>query len=128
MLLVTNNEKVRAKYAAVCTLRFVEGGHNDVLKVVRDLVHKGHKLLTHPLAGSVKPNETPFRSVALTEEPGPLDLESLELIEKALGMLRQFKPRFQRGEDAPPDMREDFAEIDYRLIAGALASQTEGKI
>lgn len=123
VLLVTNNEKVRKVYEPLCTLQFVDGGHVEVLKTVRDLVHKGHKLLTHPLAGSVKPNETPFRSVALTEETGPVDMESLELIEGALGMLRQFKPRFLRGEDAPPAMREDFAEIDYRLIDGALAPQ-----
>ena len=123
MLLVTNNEKVRAAYESRCPLQFVDGGHVEVLKTVRDLVHKGHKLLTHPLAGSVKPNETPFRSVALAEDPGMVDLDSLELIEGALGMLEQFKPRFQRGEDAPPKMREDFAEIDYRLIDGAIAPQ-----
>lgn len=121
MLLVTNNEKVRDQYGLLCTLEFVDGGHVDVLTHVRDLVHSGHKLLTHPLAGSVKPNETPFRSVALTEEAGPLDLESLDLIEAALGVCRQFKPRFHRGDDAPADMREDFAEIDFRLIHGAIA-------
>ena len=123
MLLVTNNEKVRTKYGPLCTVRFVDGGHNDVLKTVRDLVHKGHRLLTHPLAGSVKPNETPFRSVALSGEAGAVDLPSLELIEEAMSMCRQFPPRFHRGEDAPPDMRDDFAEIDFRLIDGALSLQ-----
>ena len=118
MLLVTNNEKVREKFGSLCTLQYVEGGHVDVLIHVRDLVHQGHKLLTHPLAGSVKPNETPFRSVAL-------DLESLELIEAALNVCRQFPPRFHRGEDAPADMREDFAEIDFRLIDGAIAPQLQ---
>ncbi|NCE64839.1 GrdX protein [Pseudoflavonifractor sp. 524-17] len=121
MILVTNNEKVRQAYGGLCTLQFVEGGHTDVLCAVRDLIHQGHKLLTHPLAGSVKPNETPFRSVALTRETGGLDMDSLTLIESALAVCRQFKPRFQRGEDAPESMREDFAEIDYRLIHGALA-------
>lgn len=125
MLLVTNNEKVREKYAPLCTLQFVEGGHTDVLTHVRDLVHQGHKLLTHPLAGSVKPNETPFRSVALSDTPGPLDMASLELIEAALSVCRQFPPRFHRGEDAPADMREDFAEIDFRLIDGAIAPQLQ---
>lgn len=121
MLLVTNNEKVRDQYGPLCTLQFVNGGHMDVLTYVRDLVHNGHKLLTHPLAGSVKPNETPYRSVALEDEATALDLESLDLIEAALGLCRQFKPRFHRGDDAPSDMREDFAEIDYRLIDGAIA-------
>ena len=92
MLLVTNNEKVRDQYGSLCTLQFVDGVHVDVLTHVRDLVHSGHKLLTHPLAGSVKPNETPFRSVALTEEAGPLDLESLDLIEAALGVCVSSSP------------------------------------
>jgi len=125
LLLVTNNEKVREKFGSLCTLQYVEGGHVDVLIHVRDLVHQGHKLLTHPLAGSVKPNETPFRSVALDDASGALDLESLELIEAALNVCRQFPPRFHRGEDAPADMREDFAEIDFRLIDGAIAPQLQ---
>lgn len=121
MLLVTNNGKVRDRFGDLCVLRFVEGGHGDVLQAVRDLVHQGHKLLTHPLAGSVKPNETPYRSVALTEETGPLDLESLRLIEGALATFRKFQPRAGRGMDASPSMKEDFAEIDLRLIAGAIS-------
>ena len=121
MLLVTNNEKVVNIYGPLCTVKFVNGGYVDVLTYVRDLVHAGHKLLTHPLAGSVKPNETPFRSVALTDRPVGLDLDSLNQIEAALSACRKFLPRFHRGDDAPPDMREDFAEIDFRLIDGAIA-------
>lgn len=120
MLIVTNNEKVRVRFGDLCVLRFIEGGHETVLRAVRDLVHKGHILLTHPLAGSVKPNETPYRSVALTEQAGPLDLESLRLIEEAEAAVRKFHPRAGRGMDAPPSMKEDFAEIDFRLIAGAV--------
>ena len=120
MLLVTNNGKVRDRFGDQCTLRFVEGDHGDVLRAVRDLVHQGHKLLTHPLAGSVKPNETPYRSVALTEQAGTLDLESLQLIEGALATYAKFKPRAGRGMDASPSLKEDFAEIDLRLIAGAV--------
>lgn len=120
MLLVTNNGKVRDRFGDLCTLRFVEGGHGDVLRAVRDLVHTGHKLLTHPLAGSVKPNETPFRSVALTDEAGALDLESLQIIENALVTFRKFPPRAGRGMEASDSMKEDFAEIDLRLIAGAI--------
>jgi hypothetical protein len=34
-----------------------------VLLTVRDHIHSGARLLTHPQAGSVKPYETPYRSV-----------------------------------------------------------------
>ena len=93
MLLVTNNGKVRDRFGDLCVLRFVEGGHGDVLQAVRDL----------------------------TEETGPLDLESLRLIEGALATFRKFLPRAGRGMDASPSMKEDFAEIDLRLIAGAIS-------
>ena len=102
MLLVTNNGKVRDRFGDLCTLRFVEGDHGDVLQAV------------------LKPNETPYRSVALTEQAGTLDLESLQLIEGALATYAKFKPRAGRGMDASPSMKEDFAEIDLRLIAGAI--------
>ena len=101
MLLVTNNEKVREKFGSLCTLQYVEGGHVDVLIHVRDLVHQGHKLLTHPLAGSVKPNETPFRSVALDGASGALDLESLELIEAALNVCRGVPAPLPPGRGCP---------------------------
>lgn len=120
MLLVTNNEKVRKRFGADVDLRFVSGGHADVLREVRALIHGGHKLLTHPLAGSVKPNETPFRSVALESRAGALDQSSLALIEDALAVCRTFSARPGRGEDAPETMKEDFAEIDLRLMDGAI--------
>ena len=125
-LILTNNPLVVScmEGRGLYTIEFhPEKSYREILVMARDKVYGGHTLYTHPLSGSVKPNETPFRSVALPAETGSVDMESLELIEGALGMLRQFKPRFQRGEDAPPAMREDFAEIDYRLIDGAIAPQ-----
>lgn len=120
MILVTNNPKVQERFSGMCDLQSVTGGHADVFAAARDLVHKGHKLLTHPLAGSVKPNETPYRSVALTDKTGPLDLESLQLIEDALTTCRKFQTRAGRGGSATAEMKEDFAEIDLRLIEGAI--------
>lgn len=127
MLLVTNNERVRARFEGEVTLQFVSGSHGDVLLAARGLIHGGHALLTHPLAGSVKPNETPFRSVALSGRIEALDPNSLALIEDALAVCRTFPPRFLRGEDAPPAMREDFAEIDLQLMEGAIVPHLLGR-
>lgn len=120
MLLVSNNEQVRERFGEETAVLFVEGGHADVLLRVRTLVHVGHRLLTHPLAGSVKPNETPFRTVALSTRAGTVEADSVTLIEEALAVCQRFPPRFLRGEDAPQAMRADFAEIDLRLIEGAI--------
>jgi len=83
---------------------------------VRDLVHRQYVLHTHPLAGSVKPNETPYKSVALAAEPGSsLDLQSLQLIEGAI----QVAERMLRERPLPamsPKLLADFALIDYSLM------------
>ena len=119
MLLVTNNEKVRAVYENLCLLQFVDGGHVEVLKTVRDLVHKGHRLLTHPLAGSVKPNETPYKSVMISQKRGTMDLESLSIIEEAIVTCRKFPVKY---DGLPQRVLEDFQLVDLTLIDSAIPS------
>ena len=69
-ILVTNNPLVEAQYSSRFKVVFLNTGLAGVLTHVRDCVHKGHKLLTHPLSGSVKPNETPYKSVLLSAAAG----------------------------------------------------------
>ncbi|MDT8284992.1 MAG: GrdX family protein, partial [Thermovirgaceae bacterium] len=42
---------------------FVEGGSLRVLTIVRDRIHLGWSLLTHPLYGNIQPFRQPFRSI-----------------------------------------------------------------
>ena len=60
-LIVTNNPMVRERYSQQYDLKYEETSFVGVLKQVRDLVHRGYRLLTHPLSGSIKPNETPYK-------------------------------------------------------------------
>lgn len=121
LILVTNNPDVITAFAYRSPV-FVEGGYRDVLTAARDLVHQGHVLLTHPLMGSLKPNETPYRTVALSGEAGALDFESLELIENAIGTFDRFAAvtRPDRGVNTPEKMLADFRMIDMSLIESAL--------
>jgi hypothetical protein len=67
-LILTNNELVRKILGKQYEIAFFgECSYRDILIKTRDLVYAGHRLYTHPLAGSVKPNETPYRSVAGVE-------------------------------------------------------------
>lgn len=91
-------------------IRFYECGYRDILIIARDMVHKGHKLLTHPLAGSIKPNETPVKTIILTAEQAALDLESLSLIEAAIMTFEKFTKRFKE------DDLDDFEKIDFETI------------
>jgi hypothetical protein len=56
------------------------------------MIHKGAKLITHPLMGSIKPNETPFRSIIVSEGEGTsLDIESLVIIESSIASAEKFQ-------------------------------------
>ncbi len=71
-LLITNNPLVVKCMGDCYPIEFVDGGYRDVLVKVRDLVYIGHTLYTHPLAGSVKPNETVVPLHSGIEKPAHL--------------------------------------------------------
>ena len=69
-MILTNNEKVAEDFTEKNQMEFLNGSsYLEILQTARDFIHKNHTLLTHPLSGSIKPNETPFKSVALSLEP-----------------------------------------------------------
>lgn len=121
-IIITNNESVFAKYGRDYEVDFKESSYEELLMRVRDAVHNGAKLLTHPLSGSIKPNETPFKTVYLTKDKGSLDLSSLEIIENAIVTARKFPIRFPQ---MPDNIRRDFALIDLSLMESALAAATQ---
>ena len=109
MLIITNNSKVKEYYEGIYEILFLEVKYREVLINARDRIHNGHKLLTHPLSGSIKPGETPYKSLIISKEAGKtLDLNSLEMIESAIAVHDKFMTRcryrdssiytrFQRG-------------------------------
>ena len=85
MLIITNNSMVKEYYESSYEILFIDGQYREVLVQARDRIHNGHKLLTHPLSGSIKPGETPYKSLVISKEAGrSLDINSLELIESAI--------------------------------------------
>ena len=121
LIILTNNPDVETKLKDRNVLR-IDGTYRDVLVRARDLVHQGHRLLTHPLMGSLKPNETPYRTVAVSSETGALDMDSLLLIENAIETFDKFAQvtRPDRGANTPERMLTDFRMIDLSLITSAL--------
>lgn len=118
--ILTNNDMVRNKYSKNFDITFIDGQYIDVMKSARDMVHKGAKLITHPLMGSVKPNETPFRSIIISEGAA-LDVESLTIIESSIAVTE----KFQRDNKVPiwnEDVLNDFRFVDLKLFESALDS------
>ena len=120
MIIITNNPVVVKKYQNF-QLELLETAMEVLIKA-RDLIHLGHRLFYHPLAGSVKPNETPYRSLILSSKEGSLDYNSLQYIEAALRKYEQFL------SDHPlpvwsKKVLTDFQIIDLSLMTSGLRTE-----
>lgn len=116
--IITNNPLVLEKLQADIPVVYRDVSYLALLKEVRDRIHMGGRLLSHPLSGSVKPGETPYKSVMLLSGKGAVDERSLELIENAI----QACAKFTRRGPYRPDVDKDFQLIDWTLLESALAS------
>lgn len=92
-----------------------------LLELARNLIHEGHHLLTHPLSGSIKPYETPFKSVVLSLERGPLDFQSVQIIEESIATARKFLAD-AKVIHYSEKIYDDFRLIDMNLIKSGIES------
>lgn len=146
-MIITNNPLVAERWPRETEL--VAGAPDAVYRAARNMVHGGHRLLTHPLAGSVKPNESPYRSVIVTRDPRPtVDFASLRLMEAALSALDKLvassglryaharaaapsapgaphAPASAASVQLPPELDMDYRTIDAGLMESAIQSLNE---
>ncbi len=115
--IITNNPAAAADYADIA--KFYKTDVAGIFQTVRDEVHLGAKLISHPLAGSVKPNENPYKSVMLSTRRGPHDADSLRLIEDAVAVLRKLPVK---NRDYSARVLDDFIAIDSDLLASGMAA------
>lgn len=112
VLLVTNNPMILAREPCA---QFVDGPALAVLIAARDLAHRGHRLLTHPMAGSIPPGKLPYRSLLLSVHCGPPDPDSIAWLESAVLVATRASP--------PPNTAEarlrDLQFIDATLLESA---------
>ncbi len=119
-VIITNNPYVYEKYKDKREVLFKEEfNYIDMLEFVRNRVHEGYELLTHPLSGSVKPNETPYKTIMMSNKKGQLDSSGLSIVEESILTAKKFMT------DKPtPDWTEgildDFRVIDLSLIENAI--------
>ncbi|CAH2213436.1 GrdX family protein [Tepidibacter aestuarii] len=122
-MIITNNSLVYEKFDEKIEIVYLsECSYLKTLEYVRDMIHKGHKLLTHPLSGSLKPNETPFKSIAIGKKVENLDFEGLSIIENSIASAQ----KLIKGKPTPKyaeRILEDFRLIDLSLIENAIKSK-----
>ena len=115
----TNNPKVRDELGQEFDVDYADITYREILCKVRDMIYEGHKLLTHPLSGSVKPNETPYKSILVAKKTGKMDVQDASIIENSIITADKFSVKFP---EMPQSVREDFQLIDSTLIRSALMS------
>ncbi|NMB28166.1 MAG: GrdX protein [Tissierellia bacterium] len=119
-IIVTNNKYVYEKYKDNFEIIFDESfSYLDVLSYVRDKVHEGHELATHPLSGSVKPNETPYKTIMISEKKGVLDFNSLKIIEDSIATAKKFIS-YKPTPNWTESILDDFRVIDLSLIENVI--------
>lgn len=119
VVLVTNNRKAAEKYRGIFDVR-MEADYESVLLKTRDLVYSGFSLLTHPQASSLKPNQTPVRSVLLyPRRDGDEHGRDCLIIEDVIHVYWQWQDIAPTPDNYKEAVRNDFEIIDLSMIEGA---------
>lgn len=118
-VIITNNPLVNERLGKDFHVDFEELSFEDTLRKVRNKIYEGYALLTHPLSGSVKPNETPYKSVMISQDRKGLDARSMQIIETAILACGKFQ---FKSDKYRPEVYEDFQMIDCTLIESAIPS------
>jgi hypothetical protein len=119
-IIITNNSKIFEKYKVVYEILFLENeNYIEVLYKTRDKVHQGYKILTHPMAGSLKPNQTPYKSIVLQNTVGKTDYESVKLIENSIEAAQKFL-KFKSTPKWSEGILNDFKTVDLSFIENVI--------
>lgn len=118
MKLITNNPKFIEENLKDIEIEYLDVSYIDILRKVRDYVHENWEIVTHPLYGSVKPNETIYRTMVIKEN-NSLDITSVNLISDAILTFKKFR----NNREVPQwtdRVKDDFSVIDHDLIINAI--------
>jgi len=119
--IITNNPMAAAKYSQPAV--FLNTNPQGIFIACRDAVHQGCVLISHPLSGSIKPNESPYKSIVISDKKTGLDHESLQIIESALNVVKKLRVKNIRYS---ADALNDFQVIDLDLLDSAIFDLPSG--
>ncbi|MBU5426121.1 GrdX family protein [Tissierella pigra] len=118
--IVTNNPYVYEKYKDKMDMIYKEElNYIQLLEFIRDKIHEGHQLLTHPLSGSIKPNETPYKTVMISKDKGSLDTSGMLIVEESIETAKKFQTN-KPTPDWVESVLDDFRVIDLSLIENVI--------
>lgn len=114
-IIITNNDRVYEKYKKEMRVILLDS-YEDVLIKTRDMVYNRHILLTHPQASSLKPNQTPYRSVVVYPKGEEDNMKDIMLIEKCIETYRQWQEIAPTPKNYAEKVANDFKTIDLSVI------------
>lgn len=120
--IISNNPKVLDNYKNNLRVKFCNCDYLEVLYEVRKEIHLGSKLLTHPLSGSMKPNQTPYRSIILSHvdnSDNKIDYDSLVIIENSIESALKFM-KYKKTPIWKDNIKKDFQTVDLSFISNCI--------
>lgn len=118
-IIITNNDMVYEKYKDQYEIELYDCSIKEVMLKVRDRIHEGYKMLTHPLSSSIKPNESLYKSIMISDEKTVLDYDSLLIIENSIMTCDKFN-KIKYNIVYTDKIKEDFKLIDLTVLESAL--------
>jgi len=119
-LIITNNPKVNIELKDKENIEFhPDADQEEILKIARNYIHLGAKLIMHPMMGRIKPHETPYKSVFLEKICGETDMDSVIIIEDSLAETRKLiRNTYQKKYDE--QLLPDLQYIDLLLLKSGI--------
>ena len=117
MLIVSNNPLVRDAFQGC---RKIDGSVREVVLHARDLVHLGYPLLGHPLAGSIRLQNNPYRSLILGMQPEAYNARDVQLVEQIAARIEALETQTHVKSAV-----HDYQYIDFSLLMAALGEETD---
>ena len=114
-ILVTNNDRVYEKYKDTIKIILLNT-YEEVLIKVRDMVYDRHLLLTHPQASSLKPNQTPYRSVVVYPKGNEDNMKDIMLIEKCVQVYYEWQEIAPSPVKYADKVANDFKTVDLSVV------------
>lgn len=121
VVIITNNPLVNNIPNA--SVARIDGSCLDVFAQVLNCLAQGHRLISHPLAGSIKPNQNPFKSVLISLQTGTVNRQEVAAVHRALCMAEDMAVDPYRYREAAGDLQM----IDKEILEQALSMYQEGR-
>lgn len=130
LLIITNNyrayteiiDKGDSAFRGVRVDYHEDASQDEILIMARDMIYLGARLVMHPMAGRIKPHETPYKSVFLEvpdererERGISSDFMSITIIEDSIQETKKFLTNtyMKKYDDS---LLPDLQFIDYLLL------------